>query len=249
MTRLLTGRRLTLAVGTAVASLTAGALPAPLAGASVPPSKVAFYTYQAPGGASTAGHRVIALTFDDGPGPYTPQVLAVLERYHVPATFFEIGNQVIRYPRFTKMLAAAGYPVENHTWSHPDLNALTPAEVADQIARTQASIEALTHTQPSCLRPPYDLWNRSVLQQIANRRLTAMSYSIDPRDWSLPGTDAIVARVLDHAVPGAVIDFHDGGGSRYQTVAALPGIITGLKARGYRFVAICGAQPKAKGKH
>ena len=70
----------------------------------------AFYTYQAPGGAATAGQRVVALTFDDGPGPFTPQMLSVLERYQVPATFFEIGEEVARYPQYSRMAAAAGYP-------------------------------------------------------------------------------------------------------------------------------------------
>ena len=84
----------------------------------------AFTTFQAPGGAATAGQRVIALTFDDGPGPFTPQVLSVLQRFQVPATFFEIGEQVARYPQYSKMVAAAGFPVEDHTWSHPDLTTL-----------------------------------------------------------------------------------------------------------------------------
>ena len=81
----------------------------------------AFYTSQAPGDAWTAGQRVIALTFDDGPGPFTPQILSILEQYHVPATFFEVGQEVVKYPQYTQMVAAAGYPVEDHTWSHPDL--------------------------------------------------------------------------------------------------------------------------------
>ena len=84
----------------------------------------AFTTFEAPGGAATTGQRVIALTFDDGPGPYTPQVLSVLERYQVPATFFEIGEEVAAYPQYSKMVAAAGFPVEDHTWSHPDLTTL-----------------------------------------------------------------------------------------------------------------------------
>ena len=119
----------------------------------------AFYTSQAPGGAATAGKKVIALTFDDGPGPYTPAVLSVLEQYHVPATFFEIGEEVARYPQFAKMVAAAGYPVEDHTWSHPDLTTLPASGVAAQIDMTQAEIESVTGTTPQCVRPPYDAWN------------------------------------------------------------------------------------------
>jgi peptidoglycan-N-acetylglucosamine deacetylase len=203
----------------------------------------AFYTSQAPGGASTVGQRVIALTFDDGPGPYTPQVLSVLERYHVPATFFEIGENVVQYPQYTQMVAAAGYPVEDHTWSHPDLATLPASQIAAQIEQTQNEIHSLTGDTPNCLRPPYDSWNSTVLDQIGAQGLTAMSYSIDPRDWSLPGVTAIVNSVVGAAFPGAVVDMHDGGGARSQTVAALPQIITDLRAQGYSFVSLCGYLP------
>ena len=203
----------------------------------------AFTTSEAPGGAATAGQRVIALTFDDGPGPFTPQVLSVLERYQVPATFFEIGDEVARYPQYSKMVAAAGFPVEDHTWSHPDLTTLPASGVAAQIDMTQAEIQAVTGTTPQCVRPPYDAWNAAVLSQIAARGLTTMSYSVDPKDWTLPGVQAIADRVVGAAFPGAVVDMHDAGGDRSQTVAALPQIITRLRAMGYSFVSICGAGP------
>ena len=200
----------------------------------------AFYTWQAPGDAWTAGRRVIALTFDDGPGPYTPQVLSVLEAYHVPATFFEIGENVAEYPQYTQLVARAGYPVEDHTWNHPDLATLPPTQVAAEIDRTQSELRSLTGQTPACVRPPYDAWNQTVLDEIAQRGLTTMSYSIDPRDWSLPGVTAIVDGVVGAAFPGAVVDLHDGGGNRSETVAALPQIITSLRAEGYGFVSICG---------
>jgi hypothetical protein len=183
------------------------------------------------------------LTFDDGPGPYTPQILSVLQRYGVPATFFEIGTNVVQYPQYTRMLAAAGYPVEDHTWTHPDLTTIPVSQFGYQIDQTQSEIRSLTGQTPTCVRPPYDAWNGTVLQQIAARGLTTMSYSIDPRDWSLPGVGTIVDRVVGAAFPGAVVDMHDGGGNRSETVAALPEIITELRAEGYGFVSICGASP------
>ncbi len=203
----------------------------------------AFTTSQAPGGAATAGKKVIALTFDDGPGPYTPAVLSVLEQYHVPATFFEIGEEVANYPQYARLVAAAGYPVEDHTWSHPDLTTLSAAGVAAQIDMTQAEIQAVTGTTPQCVRPPYDAWNGTVLSQIASRGLTTMSYSVDPKDWTVPGVQAIVSRVVGAAFPGAVVDMHDAGGDRSQTVAALPQIISQLRGMGYSFVSICGQGP------
>jgi peptidoglycan/xylan/chitin deacetylase (PgdA/CDA1 family) len=208
------------------------------ASAAVSPQP-AFYTYQAPGGAATAGKRVIALTFDDGPGVYTPQVLSVLEHYHVPATFFEIGANVVTYPQYTGMLAQAGYPVENHTWSHPNLTTIPISEFPLQIDQTQNVIRSITGQAPNCVRPPYDVFNATVLQQMAARGLTTMSYSIDPRDWTNPGVQTIVERVVSAAFPGAVVDMHDGG-ARAETVAALPQIITALESEGYSFVSICG---------
>ncbi len=215
-----------------------GLVGAGAAGAQAPPP--AFFTWQAPGGTSTSGSRVVALTFDDGPGPFTPQVLSVLEAYHVPATFFEIGENVARYPQDTRLVAHAGYPVEDHTWSHPDLATLPASAIGSQIDRTQAEIRSVIGQTPSCVRPPDDAWNDTVLEQVGERGLTTMSYSVDPRDWALPGVTAIVRSVLGAAFPGAVVDLHDGGGDRSQTVAALPRIITGLEAAGYRLVPICG---------
>jgi TM2 domain-containing membrane protein YozV len=158
----------------------------------------------------------------------------------VPATFFEIGENVAAYPQYSRMVAAAGYPVEDHTWSHPDLTTLSPAEVGAQVDRTQAQIASVTGESPTCVRPPYDAWDTAVLATIAAGGLTAMSYSVDPRDWSMPGVATIVSRVVAAAAPGAVVDLHDGGGNRSETVAALPQIITRLRAEGYGFVSICG---------
>ncbi len=184
---------------------------------------------------------MIALTFDDGPGPFTPQVLSVLQQYRIPATFFEIGEEVAAQPQLTQLVSDAGYPVEDHTWSHPDLTTIPVGGFAQQVDQTQNEIRSLTGRTPSCVRPPYDAWNSTVLGQIAARGLTTMSYSVDPEDWTLPGTAAIVQRVVSAAFPGAVVDLHDGGGDRAQTVAALPQIITELEARGYTFVSICGS--------
>jgi peptidoglycan/xylan/chitin deacetylase (PgdA/CDA1 family) len=224
--------------GAIVASvLVAFAAPVNVAAAG---SAAAFYTWQAPGGAATAGAKVVALTFDDGPSPYTPAVLSVLQQYHVPATFFEIGEEVPRYPQYARLLTRAGYPVENHTWSHPDLTKLSPAQVGAQIDQTQSEIRAVTGTTPQCLRPPYDAFNATVLNEVAARGMTTMSYSVDSKDWTRPGVAAIVQAVVGAAFPGAVVGMHDGGGDRSETVAALPQIITQLRAKGYAFVSICG---------
>jgi peptidoglycan/xylan/chitin deacetylase (PgdA/CDA1 family) len=222
----------------AVGTVALGAVQAPSAGAAS--AQAAFYTYQAPGGADTAGKRVIALTFDDGPGPYTAQVLSVLQQYHVPATFFEVGYEVAATPQLAAMVSAAGYPVENHTWNHADLAKLPVSQFPFQIDQTQSVITQATGITPNCVRPPYDSFNGTSLAQVAGRGLTTMSYSIDSNDYQRPGVSAIVHNVVGAAFPGAVAGLHDGGGDRSQTVAALPAIITQLQAQGYTFVSVCG---------
>ncbi len=235
------GRMAVAAVGASLLAALTACLTGPAnAPATVPPGQPAFYTWQAPGGSATAGQKVIALTFDDGPSPYTPAVLSVLEQYHVPATFFEIGEEVANYPQYAQLVTRAGYPVENHTWSHPDLTTLPAASVGAQVDMAQNEIRDVTGTTPQCVRPPDNAWNATVLGEIGQRGLTTMSYSIDPKDWTLPGVGAIVQAVVGSAFPGAVVDMHDGGGNRSETVAALPQIITELRAQGYSFVSICG---------
>ena len=234
-------------LGAVIASLTLVAGTIVCAGVTLAPSAAsaasyqpAFYTYQAPGGASTAGKRVIALTFDDGPSPYTAQVLSVLEQYHVPATFFEVGYEVAATPQISRMVHDAGYPVQNHTWDHASLSTLPVSRYPFQIDQTQAAITAATGEAPNCVRPPYDAFNGTSLDQLGMRGLTTMSYSIDSSDYKRPGVGAIVNNVVGAAFPGAVAGLHDGGGDRSQTVAALPGIISGLEAKGYSFVSVCG---------
>ncbi|MGH9121014.1 MAG: polysaccharide deacetylase family protein [Acidimicrobiales bacterium] len=221
----------------ALAGLTLSSAPAALAA-----PVAAFYAYQAPGSTVHPGDRVIALTFDDGPDPtWTPQILAELQKLGVPATFFEIGIHVAQYPSITQSIARAGYPVEDHTWTHPDLTTVPVSQFPQQIDATQSLIQSLTGIAPSCVRPPYNSWNSTVLTQIDQRGLTTMSYSIDPKDWTLPGTATIANNVVQAAFPGAVVDMHDGGGDRSQTLAAIPGIVNALRAEGYTFVSICGA--------
>lgn len=181
----------------------------------------------------------IALTFDDGPSPtYTPQVLAILNRYGIHATFFVIGSQAAAYPDLVRQDYQQGNPVGNHSWSHPDLLQLAPAQVRSQLQTTSNAIQAATGVKPTLFRPPYGNTN-SVIQSIASSLgLSTILWSVDPKDWSLPGTSVIVSRVLNSTHNGSIILLHEGGGDRSQTMAALPTIITTLKQRGFQFVTI-----------
>ncbi|MER7773300.1 polysaccharide deacetylase family protein [Kitasatospora sp. NPDC096140] len=192
-------------------------------------------------GGGTGGGKVVYLTFDDGPSSaYTPKVLATLARYGVRATFFEIGQNVAAHPALTAEVARQGHSVQNHSWSHPDLRRLSGSALDSQVSATDRAIRARTGRTPTCLRPPYGALNATVRSHAAALGKQVVLWSVDPADWSRPGAAAIRSRVLDSVRPGSVILLHDGGGDRSQTVAALPAVISTLKARGYGFATLCG---------
>jgi peptidoglycan-N-acetylglucosamine deacetylase len=181
----------------------------------------------------------IALTFDDGPNPdYTPQVLAILQKYRVKATFFCIGRQVAHYPDLVHQEYANGNLVGNHTWSHPNLTLLSSNDIEAQINLTADAIQQATGVRPTLFRPPYGIVNTRVLAQANLLGLTTIIWNDEARDWSTPGTSVIVSRVLRLAGDGAIILLHDGGGDRSQTIAALPTIITTLRSSGFKFVTL-----------
>ncbi|MET8626835.1 polysaccharide deacetylase family protein [Kitasatospora sp. NPDC004669] len=190
--------------------------------------------------AEAAGGKVVYLTFDDGPSPaYTPRILSILDRYGVHATFFEIGENVAAHPSLTKQVARQGHSVQNHSWSHPDLRRLSATSFNAQVSRTDQAIRAQTGRAPKCLRPPYGAVNGTVRSRAAGLGKQVVLWSVDPADWSRPGTGAIQSRVLNNVRSGSVILLHDGGGDRSQTAAALPTILSTLKARGYSFGILC----------
>jgi peptidoglycan/xylan/chitin deacetylase (PgdA/CDA1 family) len=182
----------------------------------------------------TAG-RMVALTFDDGPSVYTPAVLAVLNHYHVHATFFEIGRQVGALGATSRSVIRAGDVIGDHTWSHP---VLTAANVAAQIDPTQRAIRTATGFTPCLLRPPYGIAPPGVVAIARSLGLLTVQWDVDPADWSRPGAGVISQRVLSAVHPGAIVIMHDGGGLRDQTVAALRTIVPTLIDRGYHLVTV-----------
>lgn len=183
-------------------------------------------------------HREVALTFDDGPSPYTLPILAVLQRYRVKATFFEIGRQVSADPRITAALARAGMTIGDHTETHPPMAELSSAEQALQIDHAAQAIHAASAPAPLLWRPPYGSFNATTLKLLRAREMTMVLWTVDTSDYARPGVKRIVYTALSGARPGAIILFHDGGGNRSQTLAALPRIIQRLRQRGYRLVTV-----------
>jgi peptidoglycan/xylan/chitin deacetylase (PgdA/CDA1 family) len=191
-----------------------------------------------------ADQPVVALTFDDGPSTYTAQVLDILARYQVKATFFVIGQNVDRYPDYARRIVAEGHVIGNHTYSHPLWGAVeAPHDMHGELARAAQAIEAATGVYPTLFRPPHG-WRSPWMIQLARREgYEVVTWSVSPDDWRRPRPQVIVERVLQHIRPGAIILLHDGletsvGPPVQNTVAALPDLIEGLQARGYRFVTI-----------
>ncbi len=181
----------------------------------------------------------VALTFDDGPNPYyTSQVLAVLQHYRIKATFFCVGRQVAEYPDLVKQEYAAGNVIGNHSWSHPNMGLLSSSDISTQINLTSDTIQKTIGVRPTFFRPPYGVFNSSVLTQANLLGLTTVIWNDEARDWLRPGIDVISSRILGLAGNGAIVLLHDGGGDRSQTVAALPTIITTLQSQGYKFVTL-----------
>ena len=181
----------------------------------------------------------VALTFDDGPNPpYTSQILATLQNYHVHATFFTVGGQIGAHPALVQQEADQENLVENHSWSHANFNILTTESMSWQLTTTNDAIHQTTHILPKLFRPPYGAYNQTALNIATSLNLTTVTWSVDPRDWTRPGTDAIVSRVVSQTQNGSIILMHDGGGDRSQTVAALPAIIEQLQQHGFCLVTV-----------
>lgn len=184
----------------------------------------------------TTGRR-IALTFDDGPAALTPQFLTLLEQEHVPATFFIVGRRVAGREATLRRALADGDMLGNHSFDHVSLQKADTDAVA-QIEDTQKAISDATGFTPCLLRPPFGLSSKSLIRLANSEGLTPTLWSVNPQDFTRPGTAKIRSRVLAGAKPGAIILSHDGGGPRQQTLSAYRTIIRTLKARGYRFVTV-----------
>ena len=182
------------------------------------------------------GPKVIALTIDDGPSPvYTPQLLSVLEKYRVRATFSMVGQNVSYYPAIAREVAEAGHTIINHTWDHANLSLLSAARQRTEITRATDVIHEKTGVRPRMFRAPYGAWSPVALAYCASEHLIPLDWSVDPRDWSRPGVSEIVSTILRTTTTGSIILEHDGGGNRAQTVAALKIVSPRLLDDGYRF--------------
>ncbi|MEV7598609.1 polysaccharide deacetylase family protein [Kitasatospora sp. NPDC089797] len=189
-------------------------------------------------GSTATGGRTVALTFDDGPGPATGQILDLLAQYHVKATFCEIGQNAAANPALVKRVLAGGHRLCDHSVHHPQpFEKLPHDKAAYEIGAARDMIVRAggPGTRVDWFRAPGGGFNADNEHITAGLGMSSLGWSVDPRDWSRPGVPAIVATVQKQLKPGGVILMHDGGGDRSQTVAALKQLLPWLVAQGYTF--------------
>lgn len=192
--------------------------------------------------ANTPGTQLkpIALTFDDGPWPTTTsQILDVLKKNDVKATFFIVGRQVQMHPQLLQQVVAAGHALGNHTWSH-QYDHYSESAAARELDDTAALVYKTTGVKTSLFRPPAGILNNGLVAYAHKKKYAVVMWSVDSKDWRYRGTTAegLLESVLKDARPGGIVLLHDGGGDRSATLEALPKLITELKKRGYTLVTV-----------
>jgi peptidoglycan/xylan/chitin deacetylase (PgdA/CDA1 family) len=190
------------------------------------------------------GTRTLALTFDDGPNdPYTAQLLEVLDRHGVKATFFLLGQFVSQRPELARAVAEAGHAIGCHAYSHKNLIFLTPAQLRDELARTLQVIEAATGVRPKLFRPPFGGRRPGTFSVVRQYGMTPVLWRVTCNDWSATSYESIVERAVAHIKGGDVILLHDGGHlrmgvDRSHSIRATDEIIRRYQGEGYEFVTV-----------
>ncbi|EQE83978.1 TPA: polysaccharide deacetylase family protein [Clostridioides difficile] len=187
--------------------------------------------------------KVIALTFDDGPDEvFTPQVLDILKKNNVKATFFIVGEKVEYNKELLKRQYTEGHEIGNHTFTHINVAKNSYDKVEKEITDTQNAVKNVIGVEPKIFRPPYRAMSKSVCDIIVSKNMNIILWSnLDPRDWSNPGVGNIINTILTKVQNGNIILLHDYNNRRNdksQTIQALEVVIPKLKEKGYKFVTI-----------
>jgi len=182
---------------------------------------------------------VLALTIDDGPSESTPEILEILARYRVPATFFQCGANVARLPAVARSVGAGGHAIGNHSHTHPYFCLRSPGAIEEDLRRAQETIEAKTGVQPRWFRAPFGVRWFGLRRAQARLELTGVMWTAIGYDWS-QRADEVVARIAARASNGAILCLHDGRELRAKpdirvTVEAVRRLVPMLLDRGYKF--------------
>ena len=189
--------------------------------------------------------RVMALTFDDGPcHPFTEQLLGILDREEVRATFFMPGANVRREPALAAEVASA-HAIGNHTFTHPYLVRSGARKIREELERAQDEIQSATGRVPNLFRTPHGWYGPQVISTAESVGLECVGWSVMAWDWNRPPADTIRHRILRGSAPGGISLLHDGQDTaafpeadRSRTIAAVPWIIESLREEGYGFVTV-----------
>ena len=179
----------------------------------------------------------IAMTFDDGPAEkLTPQLLDLLAKHHIKATFFIIGENAAEYPDIVTRAAREGHEIANHSWSHPNLGQMSDERVRRQLRQTDDVIKKATGKRPTLMRPPYGSITSHQRQWIHEEfGYQIILWDVDPLDWKRPGPAAVTNRIVRQTRPGSIVlshDIHPG------TIEAMPDTLDQLEQKGFKFVTV-----------
>ncbi|MFE9784617.1 polysaccharide deacetylase family protein [Nocardia salmonicida] len=180
--------------------------------------------------------KVVALTFDDGPTARTPEVLRVLGESQVRATFYLVGDNLAAHPEYGAAIVGAGHEIGNHSYSHRRMVLVSADTVRDEVERTDDEIRRAGYPGPITFRPPYGkkLW--ALPRYLADHDRTTVTWDVEPDSAGGAPPAAIVADTLAQTRPGSIILLHVMHGA--ESLAAVPEIVAGLRAQGYRFVTV-----------
>jgi peptidoglycan/xylan/chitin deacetylase (PgdA/CDA1 family) len=191
---------------------------------------------ETPDDVDCAKAKCVALTFDDGPSPYTDRLLQILKDNNAKATFFEIGNKVAANPDGAKRVVEAGMELGQHTWEHPNMTTIPPQDIPAQFSKASDAIEAATGQRPKLVRTAGGLVNDQVLAEAKKQGLADINWDVIPFDWINDSNIAATRYMLMTQIkPNSVVLFHDTYSS---TVDLVYQFIPVLKANGYHLVTV-----------
>ena len=184
-------------------------------------------------------YKKIALTFDDGPHPrYTPQILEILSKYNIKATFFTVGVNAKNYPDTLEKVISAGHEVENHTYTHPHVNSVDFATLKREIECCESEIYEHTDYKTKFFRPPEGMIDDEIIEMIKSLDYKIVLWDIDTRDWAHTPPQKIAENIIDNINSGDIILMHDYIGHNSPTPEALKIFLPILIDRGYNFVTV-----------
>jgi peptidoglycan/xylan/chitin deacetylase (PgdA/CDA1 family) len=179
----------------------------------------------------------IALTFDDGPDKkLTPELLDLLAKHHIKATFFVLGQLVAEHPEILARAAREGHEIGNHSWSHPNLLKMSDEAVRKQLRQTDDAIKEATGKRPTLMRPPYGNLSARQKNWVHDEfGYQIILWDVDPLDWKRPGPAVVCRRIVSETRPGSIVLSHD---IHAGTLQAMPDTLDQLEAKGFKFVTV-----------